>query len=63
MQKRRPLAPNNRQGRLLSEFLVSEAAAMQYPKSNEKSSIVTYAGPGRPMDGGVGGGNRVGRKR
>lgn len=59
---RRPLAPNNRQGKLLSEFLLSEAVSVQWPKSQEQASIKTYARPGRQNSEGFGGGNRVIKK-
>ena len=60
MLERKPLAPNNRSiGKLMSEFRVSEDTYIQYPKSNGRLSIFSYARAGRQNSEGFGGGNRV----
>lgn len=63
MIPRRPLAPNNRQGRM-SEFLKtleSVAPAPYREKANEQPSVRIWARRGRQNSEGFGGGNRVTR--
>ena len=64
MLNRKPLAPNNRTGRMKKAFLASlksEAVDIKYPKSKEKASIFNYARAGRQNSEGFGGGNRITR--
>ena len=59
MQKRRPLAPNNRSIRkLMKQFKVSEALYGS-SRSNESPSIFVHARAGRQNSEGFGGGNRI----
>lgn len=61
MLNRKPVAPNNRNGRM-SEFLSSlgpQAISVKYPKAIEKPSIKSWPRPGRQNSEGFGGGNRV----
>lgn len=57
MEQRQYLAPNGRKS-VVKEF---RAAAIHYPKSNERQSTFAYARAGLSMDGAQGGGNRVTR--
>ena len=59
MVPRKPLAPNNRSGKRLSEFLVSEAIHVKAVKAKEKASVFHYARAGRQNSEGFGGGYRV----
>ena len=64
MIARKPLAPNNRNGRMNAAFLQSlesGAAYIKYPKSSESPRIKVYGQPGRQNSEGFGGGNRVTR--
>lgn len=63
MLNRKPVAPNNRNGRM-SEFLLSlesQAYSVKYPKANEKPSIPSWKQAGRQNSEGFGGGYRVGK--
>lgn len=57
MEQRRALTPNGR------KFAVKEfrAAAILYPKSNERQSAFAYARAGRQNSEGFGGGRVVGK--
>lgn len=57
MEQRRALTPNGR------KFAVKEfrAAAILYPKSNERQSVFAYARTGRQNSEGFGGGRVVGK--
>lgn len=65
MLERKPLAPNNRNGRMNSAFLQSLESGVtyvKYPKAREEARIKVYGSPGRPTsEGAFGGGNRVTR--
>ena len=63
MITRKPLKPNNRKRSSLRKSMVSGAFRAQKPKSNEQASVFTYLRPGGPVDGSVGGGNRVGKRQ
>lgn len=63
MIARKPLAPNNRSiGKLMSEFLVSEATYLRPIKTNGRQTAFSYARTGRQNSEGFGGGNRVMKK-
>lgn len=58
MKNRQPFAINGRRT-AAKEF---KAAFPRYPKSNESKSSFARLRAGRTMDGGNGGGNRIGRR-
>jgi hypothetical protein len=62
MIKRKPLAPNNRQGSMKATFLASlesVASPVKHAKSKEEPSVKLWARRGRQNSEGFGGGNRV----
>ena len=62
MIQRKPVAPNNRNGRMRKAFLQSlesQATPIKFPKANESPSIVIWNQAGRQTAEGFGGGNRV----
>lgn len=63
MTTRKPLKPNNRSLKALRASMVSGASRAKSPKSKEEASVFTYLRPGGPVDGSVGGGNRVGKRQ
>lgn len=62
MIQRKPVAPNNRGGKMRQAFLQSlesQATPINYPKSYESPSIAIWNQAGRQIAGGFGGGNRI----
>ena len=62
--QRRPVAPNNRQGSMWSQFLSSlesQVTSAKFPKAKESPRIKVYAQRGKQNSEGFGGGRVVGK--